>query len=322
MNLPSQYQIASNAAAFDVTKVTAVGLAHHRQRTSFLMRHTLLRVDEFAITRGVNTPPTVALTSPSASTVQAGDTVALSATASDAESAVTRVQFLIDGKVFATDSSAPYTAAWKPLAAGTYTLRARAFDTTGASSLSEPVTLTVTADAATVVPRNCLGHGCFGHGRQPLHLHTYGVSGKASMLTATGVPAGLNFNPHTGVLSGIPHRAGTYLITTRAANAAGTSPAHTLTLTVAETAGRLSRPECGGRRDLLRGRDRAPRRHGPKHRRQRGVSRQRQPRVDQRVGPAQRHLGARQRRRLQPPGPQRKRLLSRVRGGGAFARAR
>lgn len=32
INLPSQYQTPSNAAGFDVTQVTAVGIAHHRQR--------------------------------------------------------------------------------------------------------------------------------------------------------------------------------------------------------------------------------------------------------------------------------------------------
>ncbi|MCD8483752.1 MAG: Ig-like domain-containing protein [Verrucomicrobia bacterium] len=152
INVPSQYAVPTNAATFDVTQVTAVGLAHHRQRTSFLERFFILQINEFEITRGTNALPAVALTSPVAGAVEVGDSVSLSATANDAQGAVTRVEFLINGKVFATATMPPYNAVWKPITAGTYTIAARAFDTTGASAISNEVQLTVTADTSTVTP--------------------------------------------------------------------------------------------------------------------------------------------------------------------------
>lgn len=231
INLPSQYQIISNATAFDATKVAAVGLAHHRQRINFLLRSFLLRVDEFSITRGSNTPPTVALTSPFASTIEVGDSVSFAATASDAESAVTRVEFLINGKVFAIDRSAPYSATWKPGSAGTYTIAARAYDTTGASTESAAVELTVAADTATVAPGLTGPSVATATVGQPFSF-AFGVTGKASSMRATGIPAGLNFNAYTGAIDGVPLRAGTYTITVLASNVSGTSPAKTLTLTV------------------------------------------------------------------------------------------
>jgi len=75
--------------------------------------------------------PTVALTSPGDG-VTVGGTVVVNASAGD-NLAVTRVDLLIDGKVFAADSTAPYSFSWNTLglADGWYTLATAAYDAAG-----------------------------------------------------------------------------------------------------------------------------------------------------------------------------------------------
>jgi glucose/arabinose dehydrogenase len=82
---------------------------------------------------GDNTPPTVSITNPANNALVARkSTVTIAATASD-NVGVTRVDFLVNGAVQCTDTTAPYTCNWRvPGAANkTYQLQARAFDQAG-----------------------------------------------------------------------------------------------------------------------------------------------------------------------------------------------
>jgi YVTN family beta-propeller protein len=93
-----------------------------------------------------NVPPTVALTAPaSATSVIAGATLNLAASAADTDGSISRVEFYANGSLLGTDTTAPYGLAWTAGTAGSYTLTARAFDNTGASTASAGVLLTVTA---------------------------------------------------------------------------------------------------------------------------------------------------------------------------------
>jgi len=106
-------------------------------------------------TTPVNPPPVVSLTSPSGDlVVSPGAEVALAATATDSTAAggtgsVTSVEFLSNGTVIFTDTTAPYLFPWFP-AVGTYTVAARAADSEGASSTSDSVTVEVRNQAPTV----------------------------------------------------------------------------------------------------------------------------------------------------------------------------
>ena len=106
-------------------------------------------------TAPVNPPPVVTLTSPSGDlVVSPGASVDLAATATDSTAAggtgsVTSVQFLANGAVIFTDTTAPYVFPWFP-AIGTYTVAARATDSEGASSTSASVTVEVRNQAPTV----------------------------------------------------------------------------------------------------------------------------------------------------------------------------
>ncbi|HKE96520.1 MAG TPA: Ig-like domain-containing protein, partial [Povalibacter sp.] len=88
-------------------------------------------------TTPTNTPPTVALTAPTANqSFPSGTTsVTLTATASDSGGAVTRVEFRVDGNLVGTDTTSPYSATATGLTAGNHTAQATAFDN-GSPSLS------------------------------------------------------------------------------------------------------------------------------------------------------------------------------------------
>jgi hypothetical protein len=89
------------------------------------------------------TPPTVTLTAPADGSSVAGTTVTLSANASD-NAAVDHVDFLVNGSVVATDTSAPYSYVWDSTSTpnGSATITARAVDTsTNQASDSHSVTV-------------------------------------------------------------------------------------------------------------------------------------------------------------------------------------
>jgi regulation of enolase protein 1 (concanavalin A-like superfamily) len=99
-----------------------------------------------------NVAPTVSVSSPlPGTTLAAGTSVVLSATASDSDGSVAAVDFLVNGSVLSTDTSAPFGATWTP-AAGTYVVQAIAHDDQGAASTSSSVTVTVQAPSLPPPP--------------------------------------------------------------------------------------------------------------------------------------------------------------------------
>lgn len=87
--------------------------------------------------------PSVALTAPAPGAVLGGN-VQLQAGAS-APAGIARVDFLVDGAVLGSDSSAPYQFSWNSagVADGAHTLGARALDGAGATTDAAPVPVTV-----------------------------------------------------------------------------------------------------------------------------------------------------------------------------------
>ncbi|GII75213.1 cellulose 1,4-beta-cellobiosidase [Sphaerisporangium rufum] len=89
-------------------------------------------------------PPTVSLTSPSAGqTFTAPATIGLAATAADSDGTVSKVDFYNGTTLLGSDTTAPYTYTWTGVAAGSYSLTAKATDNSGASTTSSPVGVTV-----------------------------------------------------------------------------------------------------------------------------------------------------------------------------------
>ncbi|MFU8849372.1 glycoside hydrolase family 48 protein [Micromonospora sp. SL1-18] len=83
-----------------------------------------------------NQPPTVALDVPAGPFV-APATVPLTATASDPDGTISKVEFYRNGLLVNTDTTAPYAYTLDSLPAGSYTVQAKAYDNLGASAVAE-----------------------------------------------------------------------------------------------------------------------------------------------------------------------------------------
>jgi hypothetical protein len=107
-----------------------------------------------------SSPPAVALTQPTdGATFTAPATVNLAATASDADGSVAKVEFFNGAAKLGEDTTAPYTFSWGGVAAGTYTLTARATDNLGATTTSTASTITVSANSPPTANITYPAHG-------------------------------------------------------------------------------------------------------------------------------------------------------------------
>ena len=105
------------------------------------------------------TAPTVSITAPAAgSEVTVGTPVAVAATAAD-DTAVTKVEFYIDGVLKSTDTVSPYAYSWPTtgVTAGVHSLTAKAYDAAGNVTSSSAVSVTLAA--AVTIPGDTNGDG-------------------------------------------------------------------------------------------------------------------------------------------------------------------
>jgi hypothetical protein len=96
--------------------------------------------------------PTVGLTNPAdGSSVGLNTSINLTATASDTDGTITRVEFFDGGTKLGESTAAPYAFAWNGAVPGVHTLTAVATDNSGLDAVSSVVTLTISNIAPTVV---------------------------------------------------------------------------------------------------------------------------------------------------------------------------
>ena len=99
---------------------------------------------------GGNGAPTVTLTGPTTgSGYTAPATVNLTATAADADGTVSKVDFYNGTTLLGTDTTSPYAYTWSNVAAGNYTLTAKATDNSGNATTSNAASITVTTGGQT-----------------------------------------------------------------------------------------------------------------------------------------------------------------------------
>jgi hypothetical protein len=104
-----------------------------------------------------NNAPTVKLTAPAEGLqVVVPGTVSITADASDAGGALTRVEFYANGALISSSSNAPYAATLSAAAAADITLTAVAFDNFGVTVTSAPVHIKATATAPLPIPADGL----------------------------------------------------------------------------------------------------------------------------------------------------------------------
>jgi hypothetical protein len=182
-------------------QVVDVGLAVSSHVAGTLATATF---DNVTVTEGsgipTNTPPTVALTSPvTGTTATAPADFALTADAADADGTVAKVEFYAGATLVGTATSAPYTASWTPVPAGTYTLTAVATDDDGAATISTSATVTV--NAPTTLPtgwdRADIGAVPFP-GKATFDGQTFSVTGSGLDIWGTSDQFGYAYRPLTG----------------------------------------------------------------------------------------------------------------------------
>lgn len=103
------------------------------------------------VTNPGNAGPAVAITSPLDGAVVPASSLVVSATASDTDGTVTKVEFFKDGVKAGEDSSPPYTATIFNIGPGPLTLTAVATDHDGAATESAPVVLNAVAFTDTAL---------------------------------------------------------------------------------------------------------------------------------------------------------------------------
>jgi len=102
-----------------------------------------------------NRPPTGAITSPTGgSTFTTPASIAINANASDPDGNLARVEFYKLSTLLGTDTAAPFTYTWANVAAGSYTVTARAFDTAGLNTSASVVVTVTSAVTSTIVHNN------------------------------------------------------------------------------------------------------------------------------------------------------------------------
>jgi len=100
-----------------------------------------------------NQSPVVSITSPSNNaSFNAPASISLTASASDVDGTVSKVEFFNGTTSIGSATQSPYTISWGNVAAGTYSITARATDNGGATTVSVPVSVTVKAIVVNQAP--------------------------------------------------------------------------------------------------------------------------------------------------------------------------
>jgi hypothetical protein len=91
-----------------------------------------------------NKKPAVKIVAPvSGETFTAPASISIEADASDADGAISKVEFYANNLKIGEDASSPYTFEWKNVVAGSYSLKARATDNSGATTTTGPTAIQV-----------------------------------------------------------------------------------------------------------------------------------------------------------------------------------
>ena len=119
----------------------------------------------------VPTAPSVNITAPSNnSTFTVGTTVDITASASDLDGTITKVEFFVDGTSIGIDFSIPYTATYTGLTAASHVITAKATDNEGLFTMSTPVNFSLSNAAPTTFAVTGGGSYCQGSTGLPVGL--------------------------------------------------------------------------------------------------------------------------------------------------------
>jgi aryl-phospho-beta-D-glucosidase BglC (GH1 family) len=136
----SPYSFVWTAVAAGTYSITAMAT----DNAGAITTSTAVGITVTAVT--TNTPPTVSISAPLNNvSFAAPASVSINATAADANGTVSAVQFFNGTTLLGSDATSPYSFTWINVAAGTYSITAKATDNAGAITTSTAVSITVTA---------------------------------------------------------------------------------------------------------------------------------------------------------------------------------
>jgi Big-like domain-containing protein/putative Ig domain-containing protein len=175
----------------------------------------------------VTNPPTVTMTAPAYS-----GTITLSATATDSNSTISSVQFLLDGSPLASPVTAsPYQYAWATSGTtnGTHTIAATATNAAGQSTTSAGISVAISNTASSpmsiqspiTLPGATVNQG-YSASLPALTELAGGVPPYTFSLASGTLPAGLTLSA-AGVVAGTPTVVGTYPFTFTIVDSSGTA---------------------------------------------------------------------------------------------------
>lgn len=102
-----------------------------------------------------NSLPAVSISSPATgASFTTPASIAITATASDADGSIAKVEFYNGSTLLGSATSAPYTYTWTGMNAGTYTIKAVATDDRGGQSTAQ-ISVTVNSPAGAIVYKDC-----------------------------------------------------------------------------------------------------------------------------------------------------------------------
>jgi regulation of enolase protein 1 (concanavalin A-like superfamily) len=126
--------------AIDLPDAIYVGMAVARSTTSAVGAFDNVTVQAAT----ANVAPSISMTAPvSGTSLLEGQSLAMTAAASDADDRVEAVEFQVDGRRVGVDTASPYGVSWISAGVGFHTVTALARDSDGAVVRSSPVTVSV-----------------------------------------------------------------------------------------------------------------------------------------------------------------------------------
>jgi hypothetical protein len=240
--LSTSIYLAPDPGADELVKATA-GVFNPTTNTFTTARSfsvtTTTSYNTTSITIGAGSPtnvaPTVTLATPTVSGT-APATVGLSATASDSDGTITKVEFFNGSTLLASITSAPYTYSWTGVGAGTYSVTAKATDNSNAVTTSSVQNVTVTgvtnaAPTITLATPTVSGTAPATVGLSATASDSDGTITKVEFFNGSTLIASITSAPYTYSWTGVG--AGTYSVTAKATdnlNAVTTSSVKTVTV--------------------------------------------------------------------------------------------
>jgi hypothetical protein len=148
LNHPAMFRSLNNRGTL------VIDIDSNRLDATYL-RETGAIDDSFTIIKGAtssNSPPAVSLTNPAnGATFNSPATITITADAADSDGSIAKVDFYQGATLLGADTTAPYEYTWSNVAAGSYSLTAKATDNSGGVMTSSAVNITVNPSAAPTV---------------------------------------------------------------------------------------------------------------------------------------------------------------------------